>query len=48
MCIEGRRMGDRARTVEGHAERALVYQTDGSVLKRRDIGITGGFCAGDE
>lgn len=32
---------------EGHAARALIYQANESVLKRRDTGITGGFHVGD-
>lgn len=45
--MEGKTHRDRARMLEGHAERALIYQMDESVLqRRRDKGITGGFCAG--
>lgn len=43
----GRRVEDEARRVEGHAVRALKYQADEFVLRRRDRGVTGGFHAGD-
>lgn len=42
-----RRVVDKVGMVEGHAVRALKYQADEFVLKRRDKGVTGGFHVGD-